>query len=391
MKVLRLIGGLDPAHGGPPQSAMNSIIAAQRAGADTTLAFPIETPRLSSVDDAVIRLQKEGVRVVAFDPSSATSLRTRSWGMNGAMAGWIRREARHSDIIHCHGAWQMATLLATVTKRQDQKLVLTPHESLTGFDIGRASNGALRFLKAVLRRRYVKKFDLIVMASRIEASNSAERGEIPENFAILPHPVHDDAGPQLQTPNQTDSPKDIRKGFLVGFLGRLSGKKNLDLMIRALPILPEKISLDVAGDGPERAGLRSLADQLGVADRVRWLGFVEGVAKAGFLRQIDLLVMPSDFECFGMAAAEAMVHGIPVVVTPQTGIAELVRSQGGGEVTPATTDDLARIIGDLARQPDRMAALSQEAAAAARREFSFAAHGVKLVSHYKRMQRAPNG
>lgn len=391
MKVLRLIGGLDPAHGGPPQSAMNSIIAAQRAGADTTLAFPLEAPRTPPIDDAIARLEQEGVRVVAFDPSSAASPRARSWGINGAMAGWIHREARHYDIIHCHGAWQMATLLATFTRRQGQRLVLTPHESLTRFDIGRASNGVLRILKTMLRRRYLKTFDLMVMASRIEASDSAERGEIHENFAILPHPVHDEAGPQVRMSDRTASPTDLRSGVLVGFLGRLSGKKNLHLMIRALPLLPEKISLDVAGDGPERAGLRSLADQLGVADRVRWLGFVEDDAKAGFLRQIDLLVMPSDFECFGMAAAEAMIQGVPVIATPHTGIAELVRSVGGGVIVPATSDDLARIIGDLARQPDRLVALSKEAAAGARRELSFSAHGAELVSHYKRMRSAPNG
>ena len=178
---------------------------------------------------------------------------------------------------------------------------------------------------------------------------------------------------------------------MVGFLGRLHAKKNLDILIRTLPGLPESVSLTVAGDGPERAGLRCLADQLGVADHVRWLGFVEGDAKADFFRNIDLLVMPSEYECFGMVAAEAMARGIPVVVTPETGIAELVRSQGGGEIAPANIDGLGRVIEDLDRDPDRLAALSEEAVAAATKELSFSAHGTALVSHYKRMQSTPTG
>ncbi len=385
MKILRLIGGLDPAHGGPPRSAVNSIIAAQRAGAETTLAFPIEQARTPSVEEAVARLEGEGVRVVAFNPTSMTSLRARSWGLNGAMAAWSLHEARRYDIVHCHGAWQMATLLATLARRQGQPLVLTPHESLTGFDIAHASSGTLRLLKTMLRRRYLGRFDLMATASRLEADDSVPAGY--DRLAVLPHAVYDET---LCQP-LPQSPARPGRALRLGFLGRLHAKKNLDIAIRALPRLPEGVSLTVAGDGPQRAAWMSLADELGVAGRVRWLGFVEGEAKADFFRSIDLLVMPSDYEGFGMAAAEAMTRGVPVVVSPLTGIAELIRAEGGGEIVRADLVDYIRTIGDLAARPDRRAALSREAMAAAAKQLSFAAHGAALISHYRRLLGAATG
>jgi len=383
MKVLRLIGGLDPAHGGPPVSSMHSIIAASRAGAETTLAFPIEPPRAPSVEAAIGRLEAEGVRIVPFEPPAPLSLRARSWGLNRAMAGWIWREARHYDIVHCHGAWQMATLLALLrVHRKKQASVLTPHESLTQFDIDQSSAGWLRIAKQRLRRRYLRRFDLVVMSSHIEAEDSIppDMGR-PASLTVISHPVYDETVQQARPRVPTIGPQGLR----LGFLGRLHQKKNVDVLIRALPRLGERVSLAIAGDGPEKDNLTALARDIGVAERVHWLGFVQGHAKADFFRHIDLLTMPSDYECFGMAAAEAMVAGVPVVVSPRTGIAELIRTRGGGDIAQPDPNDFGRAIGQLSHQPDRLAELSRQAIEAAAGDLSFAAHGAAMVACYERL------
>ena len=362
---------------------MHSIIAASRAGANTTLAFPIEPPRSASVDAAIERLKSEGVPVISFEPPAPLSPRARSWGMNRAMAGWIRREARNYDIVHCHGAWQMATLQATLTvRRKRQAIVLTPHESLTRFDIDQSSAGWLRVVKKRLRRRYLKRFDLIVMSSHIEAEDSIPPDmDRPASLTVISHPVYDETIQQARPRVPTIGPQGLR----LGFLGRLHQKKNVDVLIRSLPRLGERVSLAIAGDGPEKDDLMALARDIGVAERVHWLGFVQGDAKADFFRHIDLLAMPSDYECFGMAAAEAMVAGVPVVVSPRTGIAELIRTKGGGDIAQPDPSDFGRVIGQLAHQPDRLANLSQQAIDAAAGDLSFAAHGAALVAHYERL------
>ncbi len=71
MKVLRLIGGLDPGHGGPAVSSMNSIIATQRAGTDITFAIPLEPSGRAAIEPAIAQLEQEGVSVITFDCATA--------------------------------------------------------------------------------------------------------------------------------------------------------------------------------------------------------------------------------------------------------------------------------------------------------------------------------
>ena len=77
-----------------------------------------------------------------------------------------------------------------------------------------------------------------------------------------------------------------------------------------------------------------------MADRVKWLGFLDEAGKERFFQDIDLLAMPSAFESFGMAAAEAVTAGRPVLVSDGTGISEVVRNFGCGWVVNGTEPSL---------------------------------------------------
>ncbi len=122
-----------------------------------------------------------------------------------------------------------------------------------------------------------------------------------------------------------------------------------------------------------------------MAGRVDWRGFVEGAGKEAFFREIDLLLMPSAFECFGMAAAEALVRGVPALVSPATGIAEIVGPQKAGIVCPATPEAVAEAVRALAADPAAYATAARNAAAAAEAALSFAAHGRALAAIYDRL------
>jgi hypothetical protein len=92
----------------------------------------------------------------------------------------------------------------------------------------------------------------------------------------------------------------------VGFLGRIDPKKNIDVLLRAIALLPPSFSLVIAGDGQEKLKqqLVALVTELGIQDRVKWRGFVNAHEKDDFFRSIDVLVMPSQFESFGIVAVE---------------------------------------------------------------------------------------
>ena len=380
MKVLRLIGGLDPSHGGPAVSSMNSIIATQRAGAEITFAIPLEPSGRSAIEPAIKQLEQEGIIVVTFDCAAGSEKLFPGWGVNRELASWIRQKRLDFDIVHCHGAWQMVTLLTSFSSGKGPAKAITPHESLTNFDIAQSPNAVTKFLKPRLKARFLKKFDLFVMSSGLEARDSlpADIAASPRT-AIISHPVYDDTSRILSARTDTSSDNPLR----LGYLGRLHQKKNLDLLIAALPKLDAKVSLTIAGTGPQEEALKAKAATLGVADRINWLGFIHD--KEAFFEQIDVLVMPSEYECFGMAAAEAIVDGIPVIVSRETGIAEIIEHHGGGQIIEPATDQIVSAIKEFLAQPGHRDALSQQAIQCAERALSFKKHGEATVEAYQKL------
>jgi glycosyltransferase involved in cell wall biosynthesis len=380
MKVLRLIGSLDPSHGGPPVSAVNSCIAAQRAGADTTIAFAA----VAGTPDppAIARLRGAGVRTARFAYCRAGGRRGVSWGVSAGLLGCLRRGLRDFDVVQCHGAWQMSAAgTLALGGAGGAKRVLVPHESLTDHDVGGASRRSLGLVKERLRERLLTRFDRIVFSSAIEARDSipaALAGRV--RSEIVPHPVFDERGEAA--PPQTPAPRH-GDGLRVGFLGRLHRKKNAALLIEALARAPDGVTLRIAGDGPEMAGLRAQAAALGVGGRIDWLGFVGEAAKREFLGGIDALALVSDYECFGMAIAEAMVAGVPVIVSAETGLTPLVRDAGAGLVVDRDAGAVAAAFQRLAGDEETRRTMAARAAAAARAHLSFAAHGAAMMACYE--------
>ena len=380
MKVLRLIGGLDPSHGGPAVSSMNSVIATQRAGADITFALPLEPSGRAAIEPAIAQLEQEGVSVITFDCATACERLFSGWGVNPRLAKWIRQNRQNFDIIHCHGAWQMVTLLTSMAAGGGPATALTPHESLTNFDIAQSPNAATKFLKPKLKTRFLRKFDLFVMSSGLEARDSLP-GEIASSprTSIISHPVYDDTTRALSSRTQTADQNPLR----LGYLGRLHQKKNLRLLIEALAELDDDVTLTVAGTGPEEQTLKALAEKLAVKERITWLGFIQD--KQAFFKQIDLLVMPSEYECFGMAAAEAIVEGIPVIVSKETGIAEIVEQHGGGKIIDPTAAQIVDTVSLYLADTKDWNALSRQAIQCAEQALSFKKHGEATVKAYQKL------
>jgi glycosyltransferase involved in cell wall biosynthesis len=120
-----------------------------------------------------------------------------------------------------------------------------------------------------------------------------------------------------------------------------------------------------AGDGPLRAALEQRSRDLRVADRVRFLGFVNQTRLPGVYVASDLLVLPSDYEPFGLVVNEAMLCGRPVVVSDRIGARyDLVREGETGSVVPcgdveALAETLRSLLGDRS-QLDRMGTAAKE-------------------------------
>jgi glycosyltransferase involved in cell wall biosynthesis len=128
------------------------------------------------------------------------------------------------------------------------------------------------------------------------------------------------------------------------------------------------VALTVAGTGPDRERLGALAAQLGLADRVRFAGFVpHGRGLVAVLDAGDVFVLPSRSEGLPHSVVEAMARGLPVVATAVGGLPELLGDGSGVVVAPGDAAALAEALGALHADPSRRAALSAASLARARR------------------------
>jgi glycosyltransferase involved in cell wall biosynthesis len=126
-------------------------------------------------------------------------------------------------------------------------------------------------------------------------------------------------------------------GLVIGFVGRLTRQKGvtylLEAMAEVLQAYPASM-LVVAGDGPDRSALQEEALRLGIQERVLWRGALPFEEICQLLGCIDVLVMPSLWEGFGLSAAEAMAAGCPVIASRIEGLEEVVEDGVTGILVP---------------------------------------------------------
>ncbi len=162
---------------------------------------------------------------------------------------------------------------------------------------------------------------------------------------------------------QLGLPEDAR---LVGFVGALRPWHGVDLALQALALLPDIVHLVVAGDGPIRNELVALANQLGVTDRVQWLGQVGHTDIPAVLAACDVATAPypdlADFAFSPLKLYEYLAAGLPVVASAIGQIPDVLGLGAFGMLTrPGNVRDLAAALWITLSQPQRYHAAAQSA------------------------------
>jgi glycosyltransferase involved in cell wall biosynthesis len=174
---------------------------------------------------------------------------------------------------------------------------------------------------------------------------------------------------------------------IVLFLSRLHPKKRPDLLLQALSklaTLNHDFHLILAGSGESEylSYLINLVSSLGLAERTTVPGFVTGADKDLLIQGSDLFVLPSFSENFGIAVAEAMAAGVPVIVTPGVQIAPDIAQAKAGLVVEGELDALVRAIQELLISPNRRAELGENGKRLVSRHYSWNAIATNLTSVY---------
>lgn len=228
------------------------------------------------------------------------------------------------DVIHTHG--YHPDVLGALLKRwvNGTVVVSTAH----GFSGGAWRN---RLYEGV-QRYALRRLDAVVAVSRKLATELEAAGCSPSLVHTLANawrPIE----PPLDAADARQVLGVAGDQFSVGWVGRVSREKGLDVLVDALPHVGElPLRLTVIGDGPERNNVQYAAEKLGVASRITWTGRLPDAAR--LLRAFDLLVISSRTEGTPMTLLEAMSAGVPILTTAVGGIPDVVSDADAILVTP---------------------------------------------------------
>ena len=211
-----------------------------------------------------------------------------------------------ADAVCVHSMWTPPVLRAChAALRAGTPLVRVPHGCLN--PVALRHSAWKKALVSPLERRYMRRAACVLVTTDTEKAAVERWVRGVRRIEVVGLGVDDLLALELPPKRMGEGPKT----FL--FVGRLHPLKGLDFLLAALPA---DASLRViAPDGGQQAHYERLARQLGVADRVTFLGVKTGAEKMREMRAADALVLPTHSENFGFAVAEALVVGTPVLTT----------------------------------------------------------------------------
>jgi glycosyltransferase involved in cell wall biosynthesis len=280
----------------------------------------------------------EGVKVTYF-PSRR--LRRLYWSppMGRALAAAIPV----FDLVHLHAVylWPMWAG-ARIARANHIPYVSSPRGMLVPALIRRKNRWIKKAWITLIERRNLERAAALHATSTVEADHLRAFGWSLPPISIIPHGV-DDPEPLAGRPVSPDIAKATSAGPYVLALGRINWEKGLDRLIAALAQAP-MAHLVIAGDDREghATTLRDLARHEAVAERVTILArHVDGADKEALFAGGAVFAMTSLSENFGLASLEAMRRGLPVLVTREVGMSEIVREAGAGVVVDGSAAAIA--------------------------------------------------
>jgi glycosyltransferase involved in cell wall biosynthesis len=351
MRILQIIPSVSLVYGGPSQMVLNFSQALADQGIDVTILTtnsngdagqpPLDVPLNEPV--------KQNGYWIRYFPCAPF----RRYKFSLDLLMWLNQHIHEFDLAHIHALFSPVTTAAAMLARLHHvPYILRPLGTLDPADLQK---------KKYLKKIYIHFLEKpnLAQAAAIHFTTQQE-AEISETFGvstkklILPLGVH-----PLKIGNLSQHLKILdfqlkipenQHPYLL-FLSRIEPKKGLDLLVPALNHLIEqgiKFHLILAGSNPQdphyEANIKAQIQASSLQNYTTITGFVSGETKSALLQNADIFVLPSYYENFGIAVAEAMVAGVPVVVSNQVYIASDIQQAQAGWVCDLTVKSLTETL-----------------------------------------------
>lgn len=334
LRILHIAPSIARRDGGPSEVLRGLIPKLEELGAQVTL---LSSDKGASPGDEDL-LNRDNVVV-------SRSVPPRSWNFAPGLVRHIWSSLGTHDVVHVHSVNSFtSTVTMTLARVRQVPYILEPHGAFDAYHMAQSASKKRLYNKLIDRFGF-SKLSGVFTSSELEMHDA--RAIVNARNFELPLGVDDRLFELVRNPGRQ---------FRVLYLGRITQKKRLDLVLLAIQRLSREgldVQLDVAG--PLGSGLKfdphSLAHQLGITQLVTFHGAVNAAEREQLLSTASCFVLASEDESFGVAAAEAMAAGCPVVASDRVGIAKPAADNGALVLTKLDAEDLAANLSRLLRDP----------------------------------------
>jgi glycosyltransferase involved in cell wall biosynthesis len=414
MRILQIVPSISLVYGGPSQMVLGLSEALASQGVEVTVLTtdsngdagqpPLDVPLNQPVE-------QDGYVVRYFRCSPF-----RRYKFSAGLLRWVAAHAQEYNLAHIHALFSpVSTAAATVARYRKLPYILRPLGTLDPADL-RKKRRLKQIYAALLERHNLAGAAGIHFTSTQEAKISERFGTQTRDLVIPlgvrpPQPPTTNVSPCI--PPLIRGARGVRReqegvmhskgkartelGIpddqpLVLFMSRIDPKKGLNLLIPALErLLAEGLNFHfvLAGTNPQDPNYENqIQKQIKaslLSSRTTITGFVTGELKAALLQDADLFVLPSYYENFGIAVAEAMVAGTPVVISDQVHIWEEVKGAEAGWVCPCEVDALTECLREALQDVGEQKRRGLNAQDYALRNYSWDAIALAMIQAYRQI------
>lgn len=333
MKILHLICSAHPSAGGPIEGIRQLAFVNQSYGHQTEVAS-LDAPDAEFIRHFPLPIHALGPGLLKY-------------GYTSRLVPWLRENARNYDVLIVDGIWQYHSFgVWRALHASETPYVLFTHGML---DPWFKRTYPLKHLKKMLYWPWAE-YRVLRDAGAVLFTCEEERRLARQSFrpyrcndVVVNYGTADPTGnPEAEREAFFERFPELRSRRLATFLGRIHEKKGCDLLIQAFAkVLAPDPDWHLVLCGPAQPGLQAtlqaMAERLNISNRITWAGSVSGELKWGALRASEVFVLPSHQENFGIAVAEALACGLPVLISNQVNIWHEIERHGAGIVS---TDDV---------------------------------------------------
>jgi glycosyltransferase involved in cell wall biosynthesis len=318
MKILNICG-YSWDIGGPPKIIYDHAVVQMKLGAEVTILTPIS----------------EGQKVYAIPEGANVITCKRHWfakywaEFSPELYRWIKAHAHEYDVIHIHGVWHFAGVAPYLAGIKTAKCITT-HGLLDSWTIGKGYWKKMLF-GFLFQKKILKNTELI------QINNTDEQGDLKRflgfehpNVQIIPNGMNLKDFENLPAKNvfrdKFSIPKDKK---IILFLSRINLKKGLDLLLPAFKnIISQRNDVLLIMAGPDDGYLfetEQFIQDNDLIDKIQLVGMLTGNDKLAAFAAADIFALPSHSEGFSIATLEALISGIPSLLSDRVGFGEAIR------------------------------------------------------------------